>query len=67
MATAIREALNDKRIVCHYQPILDQRTGKIYKYETLVRMLTKEGEIIPPIEFFRISKKTKLYPYITRK
>ena len=66
MATAIREALNDKRIICHYQPILDQRTGKIYKYETLVRMLTKEGEIIPPIEFLEISKKTKLYPYITR-
>ena len=29
-------------------------------------VLTKEGEIIPPIEFLEISKKTKLYPYITR-
>jgi diguanylate cyclase (GGDEF)-like protein/PAS domain S-box-containing protein len=66
MASAIREALDDKRIICHYQPILDQRTGKIYKYETLVRMLTKEGEIISPIEFLEISKKTKLYPYITK-
>jgi diguanylate cyclase (GGDEF)-like protein/PAS domain S-box-containing protein len=66
MATAIREALKDGRIICHYQPILDQRTGKIYKYETLVRMVGKEGEIIPPIEFLEISKKTKLYPYITR-
>jgi diguanylate cyclase (GGDEF)-like protein/PAS domain S-box-containing protein len=66
MATTIREALNDKRIICHYQPILDQRTGKIYKYETLVRMINKEGEIIPPIDFLEISKKTKLYPYITR-
>lgn len=66
MATAIREALNDKRIICHYQPIVDQRTGKIYKYETLVRMINKEGEIIPPIAFLEISKKTKLYPNITR-
>jgi diguanylate cyclase (GGDEF)-like protein/PAS domain S-box-containing protein len=66
MATAIREALNDKRIICHYQPILDQRSGKIYKYETLVRMINKEGEIIPPIDFLEISKKTKLYHYITR-
>jgi diguanylate cyclase (GGDEF)-like protein/PAS domain S-box-containing protein len=66
MASAIREALDDKRIICHYQPILDQKTDKIYKYETLVRMVSKEGEIIPPIEFLEISKKTKLYPYITR-
>ena len=36
MASAIREALDDKRIICHYQPILDQKTDKIYKYETLV-------------------------------
>lgn len=66
MASAIREALDDKRIICHYQPILDQKTDKIYKYETLVRMVSKEGEITPPIEFLEISKKTKLYPYITR-
>ena len=66
MASAIREALDDKRIICHYQPILDQKTDKIYKYETLVRMVSKEGKIIPPIEFLEISKKTKLYPYITR-
>ena len=66
MASAIREALDDKRIICHYQPILDQKTDKIYKYETLVRMVSKEGRIIPPIEFLEISKKTKLYPYITR-
>ena len=66
MASAIREALDDKRIICHYQPILDQKTDKIYKYETLVRMVSKEGKIIPPIEFLEISKKTKLYSYITR-
>ena len=66
MASAIREALDDKRIIYHYQPILDQKTDKIYKYETLVRMVSKEGRIIPPIEFLEISKKTKLYPYITR-
>ena len=38
---------------------------EITKYETLVRMIGKNKEIIPPLEFLSISKRTKLYSHIT--
>ena len=66
MATSIREALIDNRIICHYQPILDIKTNKINKYETLVRMIDKDGNLIPPMSFLNIAKKTKLYSHITQ-
>lgn len=65
MSSSIREALLDGRIVCQYQPIVNAKTGEIVKYETLVRMIDKEGNMIPPLSFLGIAKKTKLYPYIT--
>lgn len=64
-SAAIRAALSKGRIVCHYQPIVNLKNGKIDKYETLVRMVDTEGSIIPPLEFLSIAKKTKLYPQIT--
>jgi diguanylate cyclase (GGDEF)-like protein/PAS domain S-box-containing protein len=66
IATSIREALLDNRIVCHYQPIMDIKTGQISKYETLVRMVDKNNQIIPPLDFLKIAKKTKLYSHITK-
>lgn len=66
MATSTREALIDNRIICHYQPILDIKTNKINKYETLVRMIDKDGNLITPINFLNIAKKTKLYSHITQ-
>lgn len=65
MEDAIRKALNEKRIFCHYQPIINIETGKVHKYETLVRMLDEHGNTISPMEFLPIAKKTKLYPQIT--
>lgn len=65
IASSIREALVDNRIVCHYQAILDLSKNEITKYETLVRMIGKNKEIIPPLEFLNISKRTKLYSHIT--
>ncbi|CAM3892044.1 EAL domain-containing protein [Arcobacter cloacae] len=65
IASSIREALVDNRIVCHYQAILDLSKNEITKYETLVRMVGKNKEIIPPLEFLSISKRTKLYSHIT--
>jgi PAS domain S-box-containing protein/diguanylate cyclase (GGDEF)-like protein len=66
MATSIRQALAEKRIICHYQPIVNVATATIAKYETLVRMIDRDGNIVPPLEFLSIAKKTKIYPKITR-
>ncbi len=66
MASTIRKALANQRIICHYQPILNLSTGKIDKYETLVRMIDENGQMVPPMEFLPIAKKTKVYSQITR-
>jgi EAL domain-containing protein (putative c-di-GMP-specific phosphodiesterase class I) len=66
MASTIRKALATGRILCHYQPIVNIFTGKIDKYETLVRMIDEEGTLIMPLQFLPIAKKTKLYPRITK-
>lgn len=65
MASDVRRALFEHRIICHYQPILNLNTGTIDKYETLVRMIDDEGNIVPPVKFLSIAKQTKLYPRIT--
>lgn len=65
IAASIREALMNNRIICHYQPIANAETGDIIKYEALVRMVDKNGSIVPPLEFLDISKRTKLYSHIT--
>lgn len=65
MASDVRRALFEHRIMCHYQPIVDFKTGEIKKYETLVRMIDDVGNMIPPMEFLPIAKQTKLYPQIT--
>ncbi|OHD79456.1 MAG: hypothetical protein A2023_07550 [Sulfuricurvum sp. GWF2_44_89] len=65
MASDVRRALFEHRIMCHYQPIVDFKTGEINKYETLVRMIDDVGNMVPPMEFLPIAKQTKLYPQIT--
>lgn len=65
MASNVRKALFEHRILCHYQPIVNIKTGVVEKYETLVRMIDEENTIVPPMEFLPIAKKTKLYPQIT--
>lgn len=65
MASNVRRALFERRIICYYQPIVNIETGNIVKYETLVRMIDESGNIVPPMQFLPIAKQTKLYPQIT--
>lgn len=65
MSAAIRLALANRQIICHYQPILDLSTQRVVKYEALARMQSNEGTLISPSVFLPIAKKSKLYPQIT--
>ncbi len=62
----IKEAIDDDRIVTYFQPILDNKTEKVNKYETLVRMLDRDGDPVPTWTFLEIAQKAKLYSDITR-
>ena len=62
----IKEAIDEDRITTYYQGIIDNRTGKISKYETLVRMLDNEGTPVSTFTLLEIAQKAKLYPQITK-
>jgi len=66
MSARIRQALVEHRIVCQYQPIVSTLTGKIEKFETLVRIKNEDGSLIAPYDFLPIAQKTKLYHHITQ-
>jgi EAL domain-containing protein (putative c-di-GMP-specific phosphodiesterase class I) len=46
----------------YFQPIVDTKTKEVYKYEALIRYITKEGVEVAPYHFINVAKKTKLYP-----
>jgi diguanylate cyclase (GGDEF)-like protein len=66
MINTIKNALADDRILIYAQAIVD-RNSEIHKYETLVRMKDETGKILSPFFFLEVSKKTKYYPFITRR
>ncbi len=62
----LRDALDEDRIVPFYQPIIHAATGRITKYECLVRLIERDGTVVPPMEFLPIARKARIYPRITR-
>lgn len=62
----IKEAVEESRIVPYFQPIVDNATRKIIKYEALVRLIDHDGKVISPYLFLDIAKKTKIYPELTK-
>jgi diguanylate cyclase (GGDEF)-like protein/PAS domain S-box-containing protein len=62
----IKDAIKDDRITLFYQPILDNKTNTVSKYETLMRLIDKDGKVITPYHFLEIAKKAKLYKQLTK-
>lgn len=62
----IKNAILEDRFVTFFQPIIDNNTGKITKYEALVRIKDNNDKIISPFFFLEIAKKAKLYSKITK-
>jgi EAL domain-containing protein (putative c-di-GMP-specific phosphodiesterase class I) len=47
----VREALEEKRITAHYQPIIRLDTGEVVGFEALSRMTTPSGDILSAAMF----------------
>ncbi|BBP00718.1 sensor domain-containing diguanylate cyclase [Sulfuriferula nivalis] len=62
----IKDAVEDSRIAPYFQPIVDNKTQRIIKYEALVRLIEKDGNVISPYQFLAISKKTRQYGQLTK-
>jgi len=59
----IKEALEEERLTCLYQPIFNTKTRKIIKYEALVRLIDKEDpqKLISPYHFLDMIRGTTQY------
>ena len=66
MLIKVKEALKSNRIRPFFQPIVDLKTKKIVKCESLVRLINDDGKVIVPYFFLELTKKSKLYPSITK-
>ncbi|BAF69419.1 EAL domain-containing protein [Nitratiruptor sp. SB155-2] len=64
---SVKEALEENRIICHYQPIRDLYTDKIVKFEALARMFDQNGNIVPPNRFLTPIAYTNVYNDLTKR
>ena len=63
----VKDAISDKRVICHYQPIYDFKNKTILKYEALVRIIDKNNNIIPPYQFLDLVKQTNVHYKLTQR
>jgi EAL domain-containing protein (putative c-di-GMP-specific phosphodiesterase class I) len=61
----IRDALDEDRLVLHAQPIVSARGGDPSE-ELLLRMVTREGNLIPPATFLPVAERYGLIQEIDR-
>jgi diguanylate cyclase (GGDEF)-like protein/PAS domain S-box-containing protein len=47
----LQSALDEHRVIVHYQPVIDLTTGHISSFEALGRIAADDGSILPPAEF----------------
>ncbi|MFA5234854.1 MAG: EAL domain-containing protein [Sulfurimonas sp.] len=63
----VKEALDENRVLCYFQPIYDHKSGEIFKYEALVRIVSKNGTIVSPIQFLPGLKNTNMHYKLTQR
>jgi PAS domain S-box-containing protein/diguanylate cyclase (GGDEF)-like protein len=62
----IQSAIEDDRIVPYFQGIIDNKSHRIVKYESLMRLIDIDGSVLCPLVFLEYAKKSKLYDKLTR-
>lgn len=63
--TMIKKAINNLNIISLFQPVVNNKTKKIEKYESLVRLIDEDGKVISPFHFLDAAKKGQYYSQIT--
>ena len=61
----VKIAIEKNKIISYFQPIVDNKTQKVVKYESLVRLVDENNKILAPFFFLEVSKKGKYYTQIT--
>jgi diguanylate cyclase (GGDEF)-like protein/PAS domain S-box-containing protein len=66
MIKTLKYAISNDKIVPYFQPIYNNKTLKIDKYEVLMRLINEKEEVISPFFFLEVSHKVKIYPELTK-
>jgi PAS domain S-box-containing protein len=61
----IKNAIKTSKIVSYFQPIIDNNTQEVVKYESLVRLINDDGKVLSPFFFLDTAKKSNYYLKIT--
>jgi PAS domain S-box-containing protein len=61
----IKKAIDGENIKSYFQPIVNAKSGKIEKYESLVRLEKEDGKILSPFFFLETAKNGRYYHQIT--
>lgn len=62
----LKSAFNNDRIQVYFQPIVNNKTQNVDKYECLVRLIDENGKVVAPYFFLDISKKSNQYTKLTK-
>ncbi len=62
----LERALAEKRLVLHFQPILNLATRRISHWEALIRMRSTDGKLIMPGQFMGVAEATGLVRHLDR-
>ena len=62
----LRRIVAKKYVVPYFQPIINNKTNKIEKYECLARVIDDDNRVQSPLEFIDIAELTGMIPDITR-
>jgi len=65
MIATIKNAINSSKIISYFQPIIDNKTQEVVKYESLVRLIDENNKILSPFVFLDVAKKGNYYLKIT--
>lgn len=65
-ASNIRNSIINSGIQPYFQPIIDNKSGKIVMYECLARLEDEQGQVRSPKQFLDIAKKIRVYNEVTK-
>ncbi len=63
----VKIALDNYNIISYFQPIINNKTREVEKYESLVRLVDENNKVLSPYLFLDISKKGSYYTKITHR
>jgi PAS domain S-box-containing protein/diguanylate cyclase (GGDEF)-like protein len=59
-------AIKNRTIICYYQPIYNVAKQEVDKYESLMRLVDRNGQVHFPGDFINVAKGAQLYAQLTR-